>query len=131
MKTLAQIRASNALLHRQTVQTALNQPGQGDALSGFPMLIKTDGLLAALAFASEQKQNQQGQLVRKHPADFAIAAAIAAHLRHDEQDERIAITNAEDGDGLVSELADGEAYRLRRATAEALAFLNYLKRFVA
>lgn len=131
MKTLAQIRAANALLHRQPVQIALNQPGQGDALSGFPMLIKTDGLLAALAFATEQKRNQQGELVRKHPADFAIASAIAAHLRHDQQDERIAITNAEDGDVLVSELADGEANRLRRATAEALAFLNYLKRFVA
>lgn len=131
MKTLAQIRAANALQHRQPVQTALNQPGQGDALSGYPMLIKTDGLLAALAFATEQKRNQQGALVRKHPADFTVASAIAAHLSHNRQNERIAITNAEDADDLVNELADGEASQLRRATVESLAFLNYLKRFVA
>ena len=127
MKTLAQIRASNALLHRQPVQTA----GQGDALSGFPMLIRTDGLLAALAFAIEQKRNQQGQLVAKHPADYAIASAIAAHLRHNDTDGRIAITTAQDADHLVEELAGADATRLRRATAETLAFLNYLKRFVA
>jgi CRISPR/Cas system CMR-associated protein Cmr5 small subunit len=131
VKTLAQIRAANALHHRQLVQTALSQPGQGDALSGFPMLIKIDGLLAALAFATEQKRNQQGQLVPKHAADFAIAFAIAAHLRHNQGDERIAITNAQNPDTLVAELSGGEAARLRRATAEALAFLNYLKRFVA
>ena len=131
MKTLAQIRAANALLHRQLVQTALSQPGQGDALSGFPMLIKIDGLLAALAFATEQKRNQQGPDVRKHAADFAIASAIAAHLRHNQQDERIAITGAQDPDDLVDELARGDSALLRRAPAEALAFLNYLKRFVA
>jgi len=102
MKTLAQIRAANALRHQQPVQNALNQPGQGDALSGFPMLIKIDGLLAALAFATEQRRNQQGQLVRKHPADYVIAQAVAAHLRHNERDERIAITNAEGPDALVT-----------------------------
>jgi CRISPR/Cas system CMR-associated protein Cmr5 small subunit len=131
VKTLAQIRAANALHHRQLVQTALNQPGQGDALSGFPMLIKTDGLLAALAFATEQKRNQQGQLMPKHAADSAIAFAIAAHLRHNQGDERIAITSAQNPDTLVTELTGGDAAQLRRATAEVLAFLNYLKRFVA
>jgi CRISPR/Cas system CMR-associated protein Cmr5 small subunit len=123
MKTLAQIRAANAL-------EAANQPGMGlgqqggDALSGFPMLIKSDGLLAALAFAVERKSNGQ----RKQPGAFLIASAIAKHLASD----GIGIVDAEDADALVDELARAsDASQLRRATAEALAFLNYLKRFVA
>jgi CRISPR/Cas system CMR-associated protein Cmr5 small subunit len=131
MKTLPQIRAANAILHREPVQRALNQPGQGDTLSGFPMLIKTDGLLAALAFAIEPKRNDRGQLSHKHPAEFTIAEAIAAHLRHNDSEGRIAITTEANPERLVDELARADATKLRRATAEALAFLNYLKRFVA
>ena len=131
MKTLAQIRAKNALAHRQEVQNVLNQPGQGDALSGFPMLIKTNGLLAALAFANEQKRDQHNHLVFKHPADQIIAMAIAAHLRDNQPEAQIAITQAQDADTLVKELTEADASKLRRATAEAIAFLNYLKRFVS
>ena len=128
MKTLAQIRAKNALDHKTTVQQALSQSGQGDALSGFPMLIKTDGLLAALAFAVERKHNQQDQLVPKHQAHLVIAVVVASHLSSD----RVGICDAQNADDLVEELAHAEDNsQLRRATAEALAFLNYLKRFVA
>ena len=128
MKTLAQIRAANALQSAPTVQLELDRSGQGDALSGFPMLILIVGLLAALAFSVERKRNDHGQIVPKHAAHLAIAVALATHLRH----ERIAICSATDANDLLSRLArDQTASQLRRATAEAIAFLGYLKRFVA
>lgn len=122
MKNLDQIRAHNALAHKDTIAAS---QGGGDAISGFPMLVLTDGLLAALAFACEWKNQQQGQ--RKHPGEFTVATAIAAHLHT--QNNRI--TQAANADALVAELAAQDSDLLRRATAEALAFLNYLKRFVA
>ena len=131
MKTLAQIRAANALRYRALVQEQLDRPGQGDALSGFPMLIKANGLIAALAFATELKREKGGELHRKRPAECAIAEAIAAHLSHNQQEERVAITTAAEPHDLLVELASGDASKLRRATTETLAFLNYLKRFVA
>lgn len=123
MKNLDQIRAHNALAHKDRIAAS---QGGGDAISGFPMLVLTDGLLAALAFACEWKNQQAGQ--RKHPGEFTVATAIAAHL-HTPANR---ITEAANADALVAELADQDSdILLRRATAEALAFLNYLKRFVA
>jgi hypothetical protein len=68
---------------------------------------------------------------RKHKGEFSIAHALAQHLQHNRPDGRIAITDAPDPDGLVLELSGVDASKLRRATAEAVAFLNFLKRFVA
>lgn len=123
MRNLDQIRAHNALLHRNLIA---NAQGGGDAISGFPMLVLTDGLLASLAFACEWKNQHAG--IRKHPGEYTVATAIAGHLRHQQNP----ICNATDADGLLQELSGGDSdILLRRATAEALAFLNYLKRFVA
>ena len=123
MKTLAQIRASNALFGANTEGMGLGQQG-GNALSGYPMLIKSAGLLPALAFAVEKKAN--GEL--KQRGCFLIANAIARHLSCPGVD----ITRAQDPDGLVDELAnDNDSSQLRRATIESISFLNYLKRFVA
>lgn len=123
MKALSQIRATNALRSANQDGMGLGQQG-GNALSGFPMLIKSDGLLPALAFAVENKSGGG----RKQPGCFLIADAIAKHL----SSQGITITEADDPYTLVDELAlSQDASKLRRATAEALAFLNYLKRFVA
>lgn len=146
MKNLDQIRAHNALLHKDRIS---NSQGGGDAISGFPMLVYTDGLLAALAFACEWKEikerdypqnpptgfyrhNGQGRdakyYKRKHEGEFTVARAITEHLCC----QRNTICNATDADDLLKQLADQTTYALlRRATAETLAFLNYLKRFVA
>ena len=147
MRTLAQIRATNALAQRD--QIAEGQGG-GDVLSGFPMLIKADGLLAALAFAVELKacrnpdrvdehflvrrldDEQERVFERKHRGEYSIACAIAYHLGCNRPDGCIAICQAQSPDDLVEELAQAaDASKLRRATAEALAFLNYLKRFAS
>ena len=123
MKNLDQIRAHNALLHKDRI--AASQEG-GDAISGFPMLVLTDGLLAALAFACESKNQQAG--ARKHPGEYTVATAIADHLHTGHN----RITASATADTLLTELAGQETdILLRRATAEVLAFLNYLKRFVA
>lgn len=121
MRTLAQIRATNALNASQTPGMGLGQQG-GDALSGFPMLIKTDGLLAAGAFAVELRSNNEP----RQPGAKLIMDAVAEHLAS------VGICKAGKAKDLVEELARAEdASQLRRATVEALAFLNYLKRFVA
>ena len=123
MKNLDQIRAQNALRHKDRIFAS---QGGGDAISGFPMLVKTGGLLASLAFACEWKDIQKG--IRKHPGEYTVATAITDHLRH----AQITITTATDADALINGLASANTdVPLRRATAEALAFLNFLKRFVA
>lgn len=55
-QTLAQRRASHALNAARIPEMGLGKDG-GDALSGFAMVIKTDGALAAFAFAVEHKSN--------------------------------------------------------------------------
>jgi CRISPR/Cas system CMR-associated protein Cmr5 small subunit len=148
MKNLDQIRAHNALLHKDRIA---NSQGGGDAISGFPMLVLTDGLLAAITFACEEKEIRQqdmpaqnapdaylcrqignGQnaryLKRKHPGEYTVARALAEHLRT----ESNCITTSANADALIADLSQQDSdILLRRATGEALAFLNYLKRFVA
>jgi len=83
-------------------------------------------LLTASAFAVEWKDKEKDQ--RKHKGEFDVVKAVAQHL----SGAGVAIIKATDPDMLVKELADAQdSSQLRRATAEAIAFLNYLKRFVA
>jgi len=121
-KTLAQIRAANALTASRVRGMGLGQNG-GNALSGFPLLIKTDGLLAAAAFSIEL--NSKGE-PKQHGAQL-IMIEVAQHLSH----PAIAICEARTARDLVEELARSDSSQLRRATAFDLAFLSYLIRFVA
>ena len=125
MKTLAQRRASVALLWKDK---GFGGKKEGNVVSGFPMLIRTDGLLPALAYAGEKKENKKtGQLENKNLGEFQIASALVDHLKA----EGI-LKKSKTPEEMVDELANAaDASQLRRATAEALAFLNYLKRFVA
>lgn len=111
MKTLSQVRAANALRCRGT--QFKGQAG-GEVISKLPALIQTNGLLATLAFCVDKKGGH-----------LAAAKLIADHLR----DEAIKITKSESVDELIDELARADAALLRRATAETLALLNYMKRF--
>ena len=123
MKTLAQVRAASAL--RWKDHKFGGQKG-GEVVSGFPMLIKTGGLLTAAAFAVEWKEKEKNQ--RKHKGEFDVVRAVAEHL----SSPTINITKSTEPDGLVRELAEAQDdSQLRRATAEAIGFLSYLKRFVA
>lgn len=148
MKNLDQIRATNAIAHRQRIA---DSKGGGDAVSGFPMLLLTDGLLAGLAFACEEKEvkphdvpadnhperylyrqvgtgEQRKHLKRKNPGEYTVARAVAEHLAATGNP----VTTWQTADALLAGLAaENSDVHLRRATAEAIQFLNYLKRFVA
>ncbi len=123
MKNLNQIRAHNALQQKEGIAAG---QGGGDVISDFPMLILTDGLLAALAFSCQWRNQPNGP--RKHPGHFTVARAIADHLSCAANP----VFPSTSPDDLLAQLAALESDApLRRATAEALAFLSYLKRFVA
>jgi CRISPR/Cas system CMR-associated protein Cmr5 small subunit len=112
---LEQKRARHAL---DKADEARQQGQEGNCLSGYPSLIINNGLLATLAF-SLHKGNQHGR----------VANAVAYHLHQmgivpqpAPGPHATALRNALVADQATSHL-------LRRATAEALAFLAYLKRF--
>lgn len=114
MKNREQIRARNAL---RTLNEEMSRGAEGgDALTGFPALIIGNGLLATIAYSLEKKHG--------YPL---ICNAIAAHLA----DPEIGLLPPGKGDveGMRRVLVEEDSERLRLCTAEALAFLNYLRRF--
>jgi CRISPR/Cas system CMR-associated protein Cmr5 small subunit len=131
MQNLEQIRARNALAcssncpDDQTHRDARKHPAEGDALAGYPSLIINNGLLATVAF-SVQKGDQMER----------IANAIAYHLSNlgdGLQRTNLLEGQADSAHGLLTKVSatGSDALLLQRCTAEALAFLAYLKRFAA
>jgi len=114
MKNLEQIRARNAL---QAMGEGFKGQHAGDALTGFPALIVNNGLLAAIAFSLKNGGGHEN-----------ICNAIARHLADPEVGLAKLGNNKKAGD-LVSFLVNSDSQVLRLCTAEALAFLNYLRRF--
>ena len=115
MRTLAQIRAAKAL---QCYGREFGGEQGGEVIKKLPARIRNDGLLASLAFCIEKRNDH-----------LDVGTMIAEHLAHQEPGGPAPITRSRDVVGLVQELAAGDATLLRRATAEALALLNYMKRF--
>lgn len=115
MRTLAQIRAARAL---QCYGRDFGGEQGGEVIKKLPGRIRNDGLLASLAFCLEKAKDH-----------LDVARMIAEHLAHQEPGGPSPITQSQDVVGLVQELATGDAALLRRATAETLALLNYMKRF--
>lgn len=109
MDNLDQIRAQNALAAKSQVQKK--------HVTKLPALIVNNGLLAAAAFCDDKGAELRTAFDK-----------VAEHLA----DPRIRrLTTAKTAAKLVEELsAQGvTSDRLRLATAEALAYLTYLKRF--
>lgn len=111
MKTLEQIRAANAL--KSTPLIGKNTGG-GDAISGFPALVVSNGLLATFAFSREKGGGLE-----------AICNAIVEHLG-----DRGHLTGVKGTQAAIEYLSSQPSETLRLCTAETLAYLNYLKRFV-
>ena len=111
-QNLEQIRAAHALASEASCR---KEPDKGDALSGYPSLIGTNGIMATLAYSRDKGGQYQ-----------IIANAIASHLQ---------LTGVVTQNGqptlasLLAALARADSFQLRHATEEALAFLAYLKRF--
>jgi CRISPR type III-B/RAMP module-associated protein Cmr5 len=119
---LEQIRATNAL--RTASHSESNARATKRHVSKLPAMILTNGLLGALAFASERKAGTE----RKRPEMNAAAVGIAQHLA-DPRLQLPGLTSCRDADSLLQALGKLQSLDLQRATDEALAFLSYLKRF--
>ena len=120
MQNLEQIRARNALARADEVRARNNE---GNALSGYPSLVTNNGLLATVAFSIQKGDQMQ-----------RIADAIGYHLSHlgvGHQGVNLLEGHPADASGILSRISavNADAMLLQRCTAEALAFLAYLKRF--
>ena len=110
MQNLDQLRAAHAIREATATDKA--------SVSKLPAMILTNGLLGALAFATEEGKKPREKMK-------AAADSLASHLSK-LIPEIGAVTN---GQSLATKLAGGDALTLQRATTEALAYLSYLKRF--
>lgn len=112
MKNFEQIRAKNAL----------NVPigkgaGDGDSVAKkVPTMIRENGFLGAMAFAKEK--------------GAGYADVFNAIFRHLKSVALLPDTTA-DIDAVFAYLCSNDAQTLRAVTAEAMAYLNYLRRFAS
>jgi CRISPR/Cas system CMR-associated protein Cmr5 small subunit len=121
MKNLAQVRASSALKFATGPIQIRGRDG-GQAIKKVPPMIAANGLLAAMAFSLEEKRDGL-----QRPGYAAIFDAIAAHLESSE----ISITNGtSSAKDLIKFLVDSDSQTLKLATAEAMEWLSYARRFV-
>lgn len=116
MKNLEQIRAANALAYCQSGAARQGKQG-GNVLTKVPALIMGNGLLAAGAFAFAQRDNGWR----------GCFDHLAKHLAHPE----IAVLPRDSGnlDQMMRHLSQSDSQTLKLATAEALAWLSYARRF--
>lgn len=119
MKNLDQIRAANAIRHRNTVF-----PGAegGEVVKKVPTMIRDNGMLAAAAFAAEPKGNGN----YKNPGHKKVFDCIIEHLTADGVNLLNGTMELED---FIQYLADSDSAVLRNITAESMEYLNYLRRF--
>src|ERR1039458_128308 len=114
MKNLEQIRAAAAM-------TIAGQTNKADA-SRLPALIISNGLLAAAAFANETAG-------AKRPAMAIVMNGVAEHLANNVFAIN-ALRGCKDAAGMIKALSQSsDSSDLQRGTAEALAFIGYVKRF--
>jgi CRISPR/Cas system CMR-associated protein Cmr5 small subunit len=121
LQNLDQIRAKSALLFASRVARGeIRAAGKngGDAMKKIPPMIMTNGLLASLAYAVEDKA--AGYRV--------IFDAIAEHLAC----AHVSVIPREKGNAadLTGHLSQSDSRTLKRATTEALAWLGFARRFV-
>lgn len=122
MQNLDQIRAAQAL--------AAADKTSKQAVSKLPAMIMTNGLLASTAFACEK--NDRGEPKRKTMKE--AMEAVITHLRFPIHGIAI-LSGCPTADEMIKRLSAGSgqilatSLDLQRATAEALSFLSYLKRF--
>jgi CRISPR-associated protein Cmr5 len=106
MQNLEQIRAAHAF------KKATNLDKR--AVNKLPAMIVNNGLLAASAFANDGDRDGLRDAMN----------AVAEHLKSQGH-----ITGNADTGGLIKDLASRSSTDLQRSTAEALAYIAYLKRF--
>lgn len=116
MQNLDQIRAAAAS------HLCANSDLTRSDIAGFPSLIMNNGLLAATAFVAEaERESRSGAALAANGMALHLANAVHGIT---------ALSGVRDASGLVRALsAKATSLDLQRATAEALAFFSYVKRF--
>jgi len=110
-KNLEQIRAADALTPAKTLNKA--------AVNKLPAMIINNGLLATAAFCqSESDGNNRTEMA-------TALDATAQHLAG----RGILKAGTATTEAMIADLSLRDSHELQRATAEALAFIGYLKRF--
>jgi len=111
---------------------ALSAKGSGDLsydeyksyAKSLPMMIKSNGLGATLAFIRSKKTNKHGKNTAYGQIYDDLGAYFAqAHKAH------LISTRTNDNRELIERIIDLDSYRYRMATIEVLAFMLWLRRF--
>lgn len=111
MKNLEQIRAAGALEPAKSLDKK--------AVNKLPAMIMSNGLLATIAFChAESSGNNRSQMGN-------ALMATARHLAGQD----LALAGNADLMAFAKDLSERDSLHLQRATAEALAFIGYLRRF--
>lgn len=113
MRNLEQIRAKNAYAARETIGTG--KEGGRAVAKKVPAMIIANGFIGALAFAIEDNGGY-----------LTVFNAIIKHLHDSNLDCGIAATEPAP---FLEALCKCDADTLRAITNEAMAYLNYLRRF--
>lgn len=111
MKNLEQIRAAAALPAAKDLSRS--------AVNKLPALIMQSGLLATAAFCAAEGGGENRKDMKK------AMDATAAHLAS----QGLLSSGINFVTGMIDDLSKRDSHQLQRATAEALAFIAYLKRF--
>ncbi len=128
MKNLEQIRAKHALDFWHPTQgqpPAARGVNQGDVVSKLPSLIVSNGLLQTAAFARSKGGGHEELLL----AVFRFLCHRDRGLLPSPPPARQGETELDTYIRLLSDGPDATSHRLQAATAEAVAYLGYLKRF--
>ena len=110
-QNLEQIRATNALDPAKNLDRS--------AVNKLPALILTNGLLAAAAFCDAEGGGENRSSMKDALDATARHLAARGHLTPGTKSVR----------AMIEDLVKRDSHDLQRATAEALAFIAYLKRF--
>ena len=115
MKNLEQIRAKNA---KAAADHNIAGPNGGEVIKKIPPLIMNHGLLAIGAYAFDEKTGFKGAV-----------DAIARHLA--DPDIACVPQGCTDTATLMDYLSNkATSHQLKRCTVEAMAWLNYARRFI-
>ena len=117
IRTLAQIRALNALTAAENKDHKYKGINDGEVVKKIPAYIIESGLLGALAFALE-----------KGGGHLEVFEAVLTHLKSDGINDPTA-RSAADPKAWFEALAKADVSELRAATAETMAYLAFLRRF--
>lgn len=124
-KTLDQIRVAVALKAKKGIGGGADG---GDKIKNYPTMIQNNGLLGALAFSTELKNNRP-----KNDAEYNMSQSVCDYL-NELTEYNYSVTNGENigkPESLIQFLVDCTPEQFRRINAEVMAFMNYLRRFAS